>query len=397
MAGSICGPGFDLLRLDESPDCIRGIYLNSDVQKGDTILSVPLKYCIRDDEPPSWMIRDSVNGSIDDEDDNEEDILENDDELIGWASRLAASVVDLKIKASRESLSSAQSIWLSLLPNPSYLRASLPVHWPEDVLEKAKCSELELAVDTGFFSRANAVQNIMDRMEQSDNIAVDDFETRKIMIEDALDVVQTRSCRLVLENGRPVRFLAPVFDMINHHPTKVNAEFLVDDVDNPSLVVRALQDIQKDEEVLIDYGESARPDWKCLFSYGFVPLFEAGAPAGDGDHTAELFLEGQRFIVGPDSVSEELVYAMALTMSEADSEYDTKLTPSIALRLAQRISESAFYVLLDDEDSSASSCDGNSDAPETIISERLAASLRWSQHKILVACSLGLRDWAVNH
>jgi len=421
-----------LLRLDQDSNGVRGVYLNRDFQQGETIVSIPLRFCLRDDEPPDWMMDDD-NENENDDDDNPE--LADFD----WATRLAASVVDVQLQQQQQQQTEndnsliARSLWLSLLPNPVYLRASLPVHWPEDILRTAKCTDLELAVDSAFFSRAMAVQDVLDALPKTtDSTEADQQQGLSDLVENSFDVVQTRSCRVLLQDdnsvddnvqeGKPVRLLAPVFDLINHHPTQPNAEFVVmkspsskddDNDDENCLVVKALVDCPKDGQVLIDYGESARPDWKCLQSYGFVPPFEpSSTDCNSDDHTAELFLEGQRFYVGPDSVSQELVQAMALAMSGVVEEGKVTLTPEIALRLAQRIAESAFQILLDnpgasDDESTASEDDDDDkglpethDTPEsaeTVISERLAASLTFNQHRVLMACSLGLRDWAVKH
>ena len=50
------------LYLDASPDGIRGVFSSVPVKKGDTIFSVPLRHCIRDDEPPEWM--DNIDSDI---------------------------------------------------------------------------------------------------------------------------------------------------------------------------------------------------------------------------------------------------------------------------------------------------------------------------------------------
>ena len=101
-----------------------------------------------------------------------------------------------------------------------------------------------------------------------------------------------------LSVSTPIRVLAPLFDLINQgssysgRPKSVNAEFglelvsidelNVNDTNESTrsdnrrlktgqLVVRATRNMAMDEEVLIDYGPSTRPAWRCLLSYGFVP------------------------------------------------------------------------------------------------------------------------------
>ena len=77
--------------------------------------------------------------------------------------------------------------------------------------------------------------------------------------ESALDLVQTRACRIDGSNDNdgdvgtttttttttPVRFLAPVFDLINHDRDP-NAEFIRK---GDALVVRAKRDIPKDSQI----------------------------------------------------------------------------------------------------------------------------------------------------
>ncbi len=46
------------------------------------------------------------------------------------------------------------------------------------------------------------------------------------------------------------------------------------------LVVRATRDIAEGEEVLIDYGDSARPAWRCLTLYVFVQEYDVDLEVG---------------------------------------------------------------------------------------------------------------------
>ena len=80
--------------------------------------------------------------------------------------------------------------------------------------------------------------------------------------EAALDLVHTRTCRIDSSNGNgdddgettmtPVRFLAPVFDLINHDRDP-NAEFIRE---GDSFDVRATRDISNVSQILISYGPS---------------------------------------------------------------------------------------------------------------------------------------------
>lgn len=128
--------------------------------------------------------------------------------------------------------------------------------------------------------------------------------------------VQTRSCRVErkcedgVQWGPPLRVLAPVFDFINHGSSRdadaaggANARFGVEDggmcdTHGARLVVRALRDVAAGEEVLIDYGDSARPAWRCLTSYGFVPEYDVDSEAEEvgqnPENVAELWMNGMR-------------------------------------------------------------------------------------------------------
>ena len=264
---------------------------------------------------------------------------------------------------------------------------------------------------------------------------------------------QTRACRVErkcedgVQWGPPLRVVAPVFDFINHGGCAgANAIFGVEcervfDLRGARLVVRATREIKRGEEVLIDYGGSARPQWRCLASYGFVPSGEAEAEAGDdggnavivdndareGDRyddddvvfedgdVAELWMNGRRFEVGALSVPFELVEvaaAQALLDDDASiiDEYDfsdddddgyeeeeeeeeveggtgedggaAALAPSVARAITKRATETAFNLILEPETAGP---EEDWDAPEFVRAMSLAASLRWSQHRVLLA------------
>ena len=382
-----------LVRLDESSDRIRGLYLNRNLEKGSILLSIPLSHCLRDDQPPQWFESDQENDIV--------DVIPQDDNE--WAVRLAASVLDLQLRLLSEQDNSCkreESIWFSLFPDSAHLRASLPVHWSEEVVTTTKCTQLELAVDSSFFARAQARQELLDRLE-NDEIA-SELEPTSLadMVEYALDLVQTRSCRVVLSPGaaneKPIRLMAPVFDFINHDSVNVNAKFGLAESMSGELFFRVhtLKDMAMNEEVLIDYGNSAWPDWRCLLSYGFVPFFQPGMPTQADDEnyelssqlTAEVEFYGQRYQVGPDSVPEDLNGAVAVRdakQEEQDSE-EIVLTPQIARTLAEMIQDAAVSRL--DE--------AGRDWEKRPIDQQLAASLRGNQQRILTACYKGLREWA---
>jgi len=410
----------ELIRLEESPvDSVRGVYVNHNVEAEEVILAVPLSSCLRDDEPPVWMMDTAAAAE------SEETSYSPSD----WATRLAASLMDLQL--SSVETDSLQSLWLSLLPDADLLRATLPVHWPEPVVQSARCTALELAVDSAFFARHQSIQDLMDGLERRRDGNGDSTEDTQRLCENALDVVQTRSCRVVLSKdieswGQPVRLLAPVFDLINHGGKALaNAQFSLENVETNDeedaslqLVVRAVRDLAANEQVLIDYGDSARPAWKCLASYGFVPSFPQGGTAehvedDEEEHVAEVYIGGVRYEVGSTTIPEDMVASVASSTMEVkpsdladkaiDIQQPVELTPDIAIGLARRMSDVAFHLLLDTDGSNNAEGtleDDESDesslfSPQDIVSSKLAASLRWNQHHILLACSMGLRDWAV--
>ena len=247
-----------------------------------------------------------------------------------------------------------------------------------------------------------------------------------------------------------------MFDFINHGGrARANAIFGVEDgrtfdLGGARLVVRATREIARGEEVLVDYGGSARPQWRCLASYGFVPSGEAEAEADDegnaviadddaceedryddddddddddGDDVvfedgdvAELWMNGRRFEVDALSVPFELVEvaaAQALLDDDAsideydfsdddddddDDGYDEEeedveggtgegggaaaLAPSVARAITKRATETAFNLILEPETVGP---EEDWDAPEFVRAMSLAASLRWSQHRVLLA------------
>mmetsp|Transcript_87028 Transcript_87028/g.251351 ORF Transcript_87028/g.251351 Transcript_87028/m.251351 type:complete len:103 (+) Transcript_87028:3-311(+) len=84
-------------------------------------------------------------------------------------------------------------------------------------------------------------------------------------------------------------------------------------------------------------------------------------------------------------------------VDDEEAEIGVSLTPEVALKLANRISEIAYYLLLEQHDNDG---EGEQEQPSPsltafdVISHRQAAALRWSQHRVLMACALGLREYA---
>eukprot|EP00536_Pseudo-nitzschia_multiseries_P007609 jgi/Psemu1/256376/estExt_Genewise1Plus.C_1810009 len=417
----------DLLRFEyDEPNGLRGMYLNRSVKNGDVVLKIPLGSCLRDDRTPSWL-PDEVK-----------------DDPYRWATRLAASLADLHLQnklmeAAAPSppnsgtqplgIKKSYKTWSSLLPDSEYLTASLPVHWPETIVLNARSTALELAVDSAFFARAQAVDDLVRGLEESPY--ADLFSNHhgrhgmstginmKDLAHHVLDLVQTRSFRLNERSGAEdrtnndgLRVLAPIFDFINHGSIQAeaaNAQFALErDETAEYLVVRSLTDVSKDEEVRIDYGENTRPAWKCLLSYGFVPDYKrTESDVDSGENLAEVYMKGVRYEVADDSVPADMV-ADASPQEWVEVEDDgiqtngdfvkppiIVLTPDIALRISERIANAACYLLLEpeqilDEDAT----DTAPPSPSEVISARLAAKLRWFQHKVLLTCAAGLTQFA---
>jgi hypothetical protein len=435
----------DLLRFEnEDSSGVRGLYLNRSIKSGDIVLKIPLESCVTDDQSPSWL----------------DDGVKNDPRR--WATRLAASWIEVHLKdkqlddddatnidSSKQQEGSSYKghrVWSALLPDTEYLRASLPVHWPETTVLNARSTALELAVDSAFFARAEAVNDLVHGMQRSPYVNLFANEEEAVihkhmnqLAHHALDLVQTRSCRLEDEDGSDDpgcrRALAPIFDFINHgsrNTASANAYFVLErdqeqqqqqqstESQSPEippsymkreyLVVRSMQDISQDDEVKMDYGASARPAWKCLFSYGFVPEYKRTTKdAEGGENLAEVYMKGVRYEVADDSVPIDMVADATPTpwVDEDDSDPQSNenvLTPDIALRIAERIADAAYYLLLEPEqilDGHESDLEEDPDeippTPFEVISKQLAASLRWSQHRILLTCAAGLTHFAKEH
>ncbi|VEU35784.1 unnamed protein product [Pseudo-nitzschia multistriata] len=440
-----------LLRLGaDKTTGLRGLYLGRSVRSGAALLEVPLSSCLRDDAPPSWL----------------PEAARKDPHA--WATRLAAGLADLALrnpaertqdeerterereretKAPQGETERAQKLWWSLLPDQEHLGASLPVHWLEATVLSARSTALEIAVDSAFFARAEAVDDLVKGLEQSpyaerwkgSGSGTSSGTSAKELAHHVLDLVQTRSCRLEEGGGSGEdlgRALVPVFDFLNHGSRRAgdaNASFSVEEGGSnrgKRLVVRATKDIAEGSEARIDYGASARPAWRCLHSYGFVSDYKRTVPAKEGetgqrndrdnnsnnngrerdedapDNLAEVYMKGVRYEVTDDSIPADMVAdasplewvgvdADGLAVGEAPSPPVIVLTPTIASRIADRIADAAYYLLLEPEQ--ILDGDEGSSIPPTpfeVISHQLAARLRWTQHRILLSCAAGLTQFA---
>lgn len=284
----------DLLYLTTNSEDVRGAFISRPVDEDEIILRIPLTSCIRDSFAPSWFA------------------VQNSD----WAARLAASMLDVRLHGTASfstEVGEGLSLWLSMLPDESLLRASLPVHWSEETLANAKCTALEVAAGSSYFAREEAVSDIVSQLQETHYLdGLFEADDLKALAHAALDVVQTRSCQLESPDGAqwgpPLHVVAPIFDFFNHASSAgsgdgyANASFRLE---GEWLVVRARRKIEESEEIFLDYGVHARPQWNCLNHYGFVPSFrdideddQYSEADHDNDETvAEVFIAGNRFEV----------------------------------------------------------------------------------------------------
>jgi hypothetical protein len=346
----------DLLSLRTNSHGIRGVYLNTAVQENDVILKIPLDSCLRDDSPPGWLQQPTT-------DDDEEDAYAVSVE--GWVTRLTACLLDAQQKEEKPK---ALRTWLKLLP--TNLREILPIHWDSTLLASAQCQPLELTVDSAYFARSGPIGDLMASLSDTN------FELSQRQVEDALDLVQTRSCRAEPSDGTPyMRVLVPIFDMINHDRNH-NAEFFRED---DFMVVRARQAIEADNEVFINYGTSTSPAWKCLFSYGFVPVSEAIYE----DDAAEIIVDGMRIEAGPTEIPFELVRYEAEKLGLHNDGEELEFTAEIGQKIVDRVVAAAKEL----ENTPTSQGDDDNSAIRSI------ADLRESNRRTLLACAGGLREF----
>jgi hypothetical protein len=139
-------------------------------------------------------------------------------------------------------------------------------------------------------------------------------------------------------------------------------------------------------------------------SYGFVPQYNAHVPE---DNLAEVYMFGKRYDITTDTIPFEMVEAASAAGADIDEHgeinapiEEVRLTSDVARKIAERLQEVGFFLLLEpdldpyeDFDESETSQELSLDATQ-VVSHTLAASLRWSQHKVLLACAKGLEEFA---
>ena len=382
-----------LLRLFTKPEGYRGVYLNEAVQQGDLLLQIPLSSCLRDDKSPSWLQQPEQVEQIDD---NSNAVVQ----IQGWVTRLAASLLDAQNNINQLPNKGIQE-WLRLMPSDTSLRKNLPIYWSDSILQSTGCRELELAVDSAYFARVEPLADLS---------AAAAAGTTQAEIEYALDLVQTRAVRWSTndENNEDnnsnndnsssvasdyLRVMVPVFDLLNHH-YEPNAEFFRK---GDYMTIRALRDIEADKEVLIHYGSSTMPVWKCLFSYGFIPSIDEMYEHS----TAEIIIVDDdddddctnRFEVSPTEIPFELVqyYAKNLGYREEDLE-NVEFTSEIGLAIVEQLETSIkalekITTVVNDDDKNIQNSESSS------LSLQLVKDLRESHRRTLVTCVEGLKEY----
>jgi len=360
LCGLVGADPCDLLHLRVNEQGVRGIYASSNFQNNQILLRVPLEACLRDDQPPKWL------SSKDDS--NKDPTGETFVSVEPWVTTLAANLLDLRFF---QASSDATKQWLNLLPKN--LREVLPIYWKEEWLKKCGSQQLCMAVDAAQHARSNLVDTILESLPKSDSSKC---HISRSDVEEAVDLVQTRSVRAESSTNQNIRLLVPIVDMINHDP-EPNARFVLQD---GYVLVLATQNIAANSEVLIDYGASTRPAWRCLFSYGFVPngddIYEtdlAEIPLEPGDRVME---------VGPTELPSELVYYEASRLKKIGPdgafEFDASIGQSIVDRLVSKAQTLASEI--GDEDD------------ETVV-YKLIRDLKESNRRTLLVCAGGLREF----
>eukprot|EP00586_Coscinodiscus_wailesii_P013119 CAMPEP_0172503668 /NCGR_PEP_ID=MMETSP1066-20121228/171207_1 /TAXON_ID=671091 /ORGANISM="Coscinodiscus wailesii, Strain CCMP2513" /LENGTH=305 /DNA_ID=CAMNT_0013279489 /DNA_START=62 /DNA_END=976 /DNA_ORIENTATION=- len=218
----------------------RGLITTTPISAHAPLLLLPLSSCLSSDSPPSWL--------------RTTHHTQNQ-----WAIHLAALFLDAQDERSHPE-------WQSLLPSRSALRGILPVHWSDEVLSKARSCALELSVDRDYFSRAESVEMLLTSYntdkkrwrrrgggeEEEDVESSSSSSTLAERVHYALDIVQTRACRVERLNSLlnpPLRIIAPLFDFLNHGGVRgANAAFQLEeyyDDGEAYLVVRATRDLEE--------------------------------------------------------------------------------------------------------------------------------------------------------
>ena len=167
---------------------LRGLRTTADVADGEVFLKVPLALCVRDD---------GGGGPL----------------LDAWQTRLALRLMNAR-RAATTTITTTIGPYAAFLADAStanVLATSLPVHWPDELLELAG------DVSAGVEQEARHARAWRD--DQWQLLLEVQHPCDRAEYDWALDVVQTRNCRVQGTN-----VLAPVFDLMNHN-ANVNSVF----------------------------------------------------------------------------------------------------------------------------------------------------------------------------
>ena len=164
---------------------LRGLRAIADVADGEVFLKVPLTLCVRDDGDGGPL-------------------------LDAWQTRLALRLMNARRTATTTTIG-PYAAFLADASTANVLASSLPVHWPDELLELAG------NVSAGVEQEARHARAWRD--DQWQLLQEVQHPCDRAEYDWALDVVQTRNCRV---QGTNVQ--APVFDLMNHN-ANVNSVF----------------------------------------------------------------------------------------------------------------------------------------------------------------------------
>ena len=62
--------------------------------------------------------------------------------------------------------------WLSMMSDEGFLKALLPIHWPEEIIPYAKCTAaLELSIDASYLTQAEALSDLLSAINVNVRLA----------------------------------------------------------------------------------------------------------------------------------------------------------------------------------------------------------------------------------
>lgn len=397
------------IHLKVFPGGIRGVAASCRISSGEEIVRIPISSCFR---PP--IVTEAIH---------------DDDNTISERSSLAAA---LARTLRTETNNNIVSLYKKMLPTAEELRSSLPVRWSLQEMEEidpllSRCRRFHKELEMDRIQREKDVTDVMQLLEakknELNNNEVGNGGGCSFSREDAhraLDIVETRACRIELPNWYggssdgtySIPIICPVFDFGNHGASNKgsNAYYCIERIPAADranthivesqegktskmteyyFVVRASRNLQAGEEILYNYGSAATaPSWKCLLNYGFVALDIDDFP--DDNDTAEICVDGNYFEVSPVRVPLELVSllihksnnereASAIKIEGDDGGEDDlpSLTPDIAMCIADLVSLEAQVLssLLVQEKDDSSNCS---------VASRLISNLHRAQRNVLL-------------